>query len=605
MTGARVRAPQLHGRGGWLNTGGRSLALADLRGKIVLLDFWTFCCANCLHVIDELRPLEKAYADTLVVIGVHSPKFAHETDHAAVAAAVERYEVDHAVLDDPDLELWRQYAVRAWPTLVLVDPEGYVVAQAAGEGQTSSLARMIDDLIAVHEAKGTLHRGSGPFVAPPPVSTSLRFPASAILLPAHRTGRDQDSLLVADAGHHQLVELALDGEQVLRRIGSGERGRADGPAETASFAESGGLALLPPGVAPFDVIVADTANHLLRGVRLADGAVVATVDLAAGLAEARTITGQIPAVLSPWDVAWWPAIERVVVAAAGVHLLLAYDPARATVEVLAGTTVEGLRDGPALDGWLAQPSGLAVDGDRIWFVDSETSALRTLDIEGRLHTHIGEGLFDFGHVDGPAAQARLQHPLGVVVLGDGTVAILDTYNGAVRRYVEADGQVSTIADGLAEPSGGVLVDGDLVVVESAAHRLVRAVRTSALVAGPALRTHRPPMPMRPGPVRVSVRFVPPPGRKLDERYGPSTRLSISASPSGLVLHGAGDSTELTRELTLASAPDGVLHVTAQAAACDDDPAIEHPACYVSRQDWGVPVIIDPGGAAELELVLLG
>ncbi len=128
----RVRAPELTGRGGWLNTS-EPLSLTRLRGKVVLLDFWTFCCANCLHVLDELRPLEEKYRDVLVVVGVHSPKFAHETEHEAVAAAVDRYEVHHPVLDDPDLDLWRQYAVRAWPTLVVIDPEGYVVAQAAGE----------------------------------------------------------------------------------------------------------------------------------------------------------------------------------------------------------------------------------------------------------------------------------------------------------------------------------------------------------------------------------------------------------------------------------------------------------------------------------------
>ncbi len=149
--------------------------------------------------------------------------------------------------------------------------------------------------------------------------------------------------------------------------------------------------------------------------------------------------------LSPWDVAWWPALGRLVVAAAGVHLLLSVDPATGATAVLAGTTVEGLRDGPALDGWLAQPSGLAVDGDRLWFVDSETSALRYLTIDGELHTAVGEGLFDFGHVDGPAQQARFQHPLGVTLLADGSVAVLDTYNGAVRRYDPATDAVSTLA----------------------------------------------------------------------------------------------------------------------------------------------------------------
>jgi thiol-disulfide isomerase/thioredoxin len=634
VTTPRVRAPELTAAGGWFNTAA-PLTLVQLRGRFVILDFWTFACANCLHVLDELRPLEAKYGDSLTVVGVHSPKFAHEAEPAAVGAAIERYEVHHPVVNDPDMRLWQQYAVRAWPTLVLVDPEGYVVAQAAGEGQVSALDATIAALLPMYETRGTLATGDGPYVAPAPRPSTLRFPAKAVVLPAARTGRPADSLLVADAGHHQLVELALDGETVLRRIGSGVRGHSDGPADTARFAEPNGLALMPLGAAPFDIAVADTANHVLRGVRLSDGAspggyspagyaligggtpmpaaggtpIIATLDLPAALAGVRTITGEIPAVLSPWDVAWWPALSRLVVAAAGVHLLLAVDPVSGATEVLAGTTVEGLRDGPALDGWLAQPSGLAVDGDRIWFVDAETSALRYLSSDRTLHTAIGEGLFDFGHVDGPAATARLQHPLGVTVLpsadGGASIAILDTYNGAVRRYDEASATVSTLATDLAEPSGAVLVDGVLVVIESAAHRLVRAVQRTSLVSGTALRTQRPVTAVAPGPLRLDVVFTPADGRKLDSRFGPSTRLMVSSSPPELLLDGAGESVELTRGLTLADGvEDGVLHVTAQAASCDDDTS-EHPACYLSRQDWGVPIQVSPGGADELRLVLLG
>ncbi len=181
----RVRAPELKGRG-WLNTGGKDLSLAELRGRVVLLDFWTFCCVNCLHVLDELRPLEEKYADTLAVIGVHSPKFEHERDPDALAAAVERYGVHHPVLDDPELYCWQQYAAKAWPTLAVVDPEGYLVASMAGEGHAEGLDRLLTELVAEHDAKGTLHRGDGPYVPPPPAETTLRFPGKALVLP----GRD-------------------------------------------------------------------------------------------------------------------------------------------------------------------------------------------------------------------------------------------------------------------------------------------------------------------------------------------------------------------------------------------------------------------------------
>jgi thiol-disulfide isomerase/thioredoxin len=585
-TGPRVRAPELID-GEWFNT--RSpLKLAGLRGRFVLLDFWTFCCGNCLHVLDELRPLEAAHADVLTVIGIHSPKFPHEADPVALAAAIERYEVHHPVLNDPALALWRQYAVRAWPTLVLIDPEGYVVAQAAGEGQVSGLGAIVEQLIIEHGARGTLHRGDGPYEPPTPQPSSLRFPAKVVVRP------DTGSLLVADAGHHQIVELAADGQTVLRRIGTGQRGRP--------FAEPNGLTLLPERRAPYDLLVADTADHVLRGISLDSGEVIATIDLPAALADTRTVTGPIPPVLSPWDVAWWPAIDRAVVAAAGVHLLLAVDPATGGVDVLAGTTVEGLRDGPAAEAWLAQPSGLAVAGDRLWFVDSESSALRWLSADGTVGTAIGEGLFDFGHVDGPAPEARLQHPLGVTTLPDGSLAVLDTYNGALRRYDPVADEVSTLARGLAEPSGAVLVGADLVVVESAAHRLVRPVPSTELVAGPALRTNRPPTDLAEGPVRLNVVFEPAPGRKLDDRFGASTMLTVTASPPDLLRTGAGESVELARSVELCTG-EGVLHVTAQAASCDE--GAEHPACYLARQDWGVPVRVGADGERELRLMLLG
>jgi thiol-disulfide isomerase/thioredoxin len=582
-TGPRVRAPEL-AAGGWIDT--PPLSLAGLRGRFVLLDFWTSCCGNCLHVLDELRPFEAAHADVLTVVGVHSPKFPHEAEPGAVRAAIERYEIAHPVLNDPELTLWRQYAVRAWPTLVLVDPEGYVVAQAAGEGQVSALDALLRRMVAEHDARGTLHRGVGPYRPPAPQPGALRFPAKAVLRP------DTGTLLVADAGHHQLVELAADGATVLRRIGAG-RG--------APFTEPNGVALLPPGRAPFDAVVADTGNHVLHGVRLADGTVT-RLDLPGALAGARTITGPIPPVLSPWDVAWWPAIDRLVVAAAGVHLLLAVDPATGATSVLAGTTVEGLRDGPAADAWLAQPSGLAVDGDRVWFVDAESSALRWLTADGTVGTAVGAGLFEFGHVDGPARDARLQHPLGVTLLPDGALALLDTYNGAVRRYDPTTDEVSTLARDLAEPSGAVVVGDDLVVVESAAHRLVRPVPRVELVRGSPRTTARPASELAAGRVRLTVAFTPAPGRMLDERYGPATRLSVTSSPADLLVAGAGESTELARDLEL-RAGEGVLHVTAQAASCDA--AAEHPACHLARQDWGVPVRVGADGPAELRLVLLG
>jgi hypothetical protein len=471
------------------------------------------------------------------------------------------------------------------------------VAQLSGEGHAHALDRLVADLVAEHDAKGTLHRGDGPYVPPPAPATSLRFPGKALALPS-------GTFLVSDSGHHSLVELADDGETVLRRIGSGERGLVDGPPDVARFSEPQGLCLLPPEVrerAGFDVVVADTVNHALRGVRLASGEVTTI----AGSGRQWMQGSGTADLSSPWDVAWFSG--QVVVAMAGIHQLWSLDPVSGSVAVLAGTTNEGLLDGPVTEAWFAQTSGLAVGGDRLWLVDSETSSLRQLR-DGAVTTVVGTGLFDFGHVDGPAGSALLQHPLGVTALPDGSVAVCDTYNGAVRRFDPGTDEVSTLLTGLAEPSDAV-VDGDhLVVVESAAHRLTRLrLPDEALVVdGVAQRTHRPVTEVAPGDVELRVVFTPPPGQKLDERYGPATRLVVSSTPPALLREGDGTGSELSRRIVLdAHVGDGVLHVAAMAASCDDDPSVEFPACHVHQQDWGVPVRLVDGGPPGLTLHLAG
>ncbi|TDE01633.1 NHL domain-containing thioredoxin family protein [Jiangella asiatica] len=609
----RVRAPELVGRGGWLNTGGSPLSLTEFRGRFVLLDFWTFCCINCLHVLDELRPLEESYGDVLTVVGVHSPKFAHEADHDAVIAAVERYGVHHPVLDDPDLTTWQNYAVRAWPTLTLVDPAGYVVAQFSGEGHAHALDAILRELIPQHEAKGTLRRGDSPYVPPEPEPTQLRFPGKVIALPG-------GTFLVSDSGNHSLVELADDLETVVRRIGTGERGLVDGGPDRARFSEPQGLTLLPPELharAGYDMLVADTVNHVLRGVRLSDGQVTTVAGTGSpwmqGDPSGDDVSGDPRAVpmSSPWDVVWSPAATTVVVAMAGIHQLWAFDPVEPSVQLLAGTTNEGLVDGKLRDAWFAQTSGLAVGADRrLWLADSETSSLRAINFQGPssgvVETAVGTGLFDFGFRDGPAGQALLQHPLGVTALPDGSVAVSDTYNNAVRRYDPATGEVITLVTGVREPSGAVVDGAYLVVVESAAHRLTRVPLGSAATApGSAHQTQRPALDVAPGEVELVVVFAPPPGQKLDERYGPATRLSVSATPGAVLADGAGRGTELARQLHVqpAAGGAGVLHVAAMAASCDDGG--ENAACHIHQQDWGIPVRVVDGGTDRIELVLSG
>ncbi|MEE1618061.1 thioredoxin-like domain-containing protein [Brachybacterium sp. J153] len=625
---ARAHGSALTGRG-WLNTGGAELSLESLRGKIVLLDFWTFCCVNCLHVLDELRPLEEKWADELVVVGVHSPKFEFEKDPEALAANIERYEVTHPVLDDPELTTWSEYGARAWPTLMVLDTQGRIAGNLSGEGHAANLDALVGRLVAEAEADGTLRRGPAPTVLTERVPQTLRFPSKLVTLPDGR-------LVVSDAGQHRLVVFQADGATVDEVIGVGTRGHADGEAAEAAFAEPNGVLALPLEVAAevgYDLLVADTANHLLRGVkvgqdRLLRSRTATEVTTVAGTG-AQWMQGEaLPrgegdarsfSLSTPWDLTWSRVLNRVVIAMAGIHQLWTYDPVTGALLVLAGTTQEGLVDGPAVTSWWAQPSGLdELPDGRIVIADSETSAVRVLDPQTmRVATLVGQGLFDFGHVDGPADVARLQHPLAVTALPDGRIAVADTYNGAIRLIDEGDGSgpatVVTVATDLDEPSAAIVgppVDGigQLIVVESGAHRVTWvpvAPAAERIIDEGAQRSERPATEVGPGPLTVRVLFTPPEGHKLDDSLGPSTQVTISTTPASMLTAGGGVDTALERTLELDPAyTEGVLHVSARAASCDADPAVEFPACHMHQQDWGVPIRIVEGAPTTLDLSLL-
>ncbi len=433
MDRARVRAPELVGAGGWVNAD--ALALADLRGKLVLLDFWTTGCVNCLHVAEELRGLERRYADVLVVVGVHSPKFPHERDHDAVRAAVARHRIEHSVLDDPGLVTWDAYGVRAWPTLVLVDATGRVALTVAGEGHGARLAEAIDVLVAEADAAGVLRRGPLA-VAPVAAGTGeLTFPGKVA---ADATGR---RLVVADTGHDRVLVTRLDGE-VLHELGG----------------------LYQPQGVRFDgddaVLVCETAADRVWRIRLGDGV---------GDPGARELlTDRLK---SPWDVVRWHG--HVVIAEAGRHRLWAIDR-DGEVQVIAGTGGENLVDGPALQALLAQPSGLAVTAaGELAFADAEASALRVLDRPGgRVRTLVGHGLFVSGADDGDSTRATLQHAAGVAAVADGSLVVADTYNGLVRVW-RGEHLWTVPVEGFDEPGGlDVLPDGRLVVADTGNHRIV-------------------------------------------------------------------------------------------------------------------------------------
>jgi thiol-disulfide isomerase/thioredoxin/sugar lactone lactonase YvrE len=473
---ARVRAPEIDRPGlVWLNAPG-PLSLADLRGRLVILDFWTFCCINCLQLLPALARVEAAFPAGVAVIGVHSPKFPHERDPAHVEAAMSRHGIAHPVIHDPDFALWKQYAVRAWPTLVFVGPDGYVAGQHAGEVAPDLLVEAVGRALERYRAEGAEIAGA-PLALPspaPPHAGRFLFPGK--VKPARLHGAK--AWVVADTGHHQ-VALLDDAGQEIRRFGSGEPGFEDGPAETARFD-------LPQGLAAEEgsIFVADTGNHAIRRVDLATGAVTTLAGTGArGAPLGAPAPGAETALASPWDVELRD--DLLFFANAGTHQIGQLALSSGRVARLAGAGPEGIRDGRADEAHLAQPSGLALSPDRtaLLFADAETSSIRSVDLgTGEVRTLVGTGLFDFGHVGGSFEDAQLQHCLGLAPL-DGQVLVADSYNGAVRVLDLAARTVSDLDDGflcedavclpLAEPAG-VWPDGPgrVLVADTNNHRIV-------------------------------------------------------------------------------------------------------------------------------------
>jgi thiol-disulfide isomerase/thioredoxin len=426
----KVHAPDFPADLAWLNVKGdpgAKLSLAELRGKIVLLDFWTYCCINCMHVIPDLKYLEEKYTGRpLVVIGVHSAKFTNEKEVANIREAVLRYEVEHPVVADSDFTVWQQYAVRAWPTLVMIDPDGYLLAIFSGEGNREIVDNYIEVVLEIFEKEGKLN--PAPIEFKPETSalanSFLGYPGK---IAAHA---GKNILAIADSNHHRLVIAAPDGK-VLDIIGCGLPGHDDGDFETAHFTHPQGLAFHGE-----DLIVCDTDSHCLRRIDFA-GRNVTTI---AGTGEqarygARGGAGVKTPLNSPWDI--FIAGNTGYIAMAGPHQIWTIDLKTNRVEPFAGSGHEARRDGDRHEAAFAQPSGITGESvaeklTRLFVADSEISSVRQIDLRSeKVGTLVGGDLFQYGDTDGTGDNVRLQHPLGAAYR-DGKIYLADTYNHKIK-----------------------------------------------------------------------------------------------------------------------------------------------------------------------------
>lgn len=607
----------------WLNVE-RPLSMADLRGKVVLLDFWTYGCINCMHIIPDLKKLEEKYADELVVIGVHSAKFENEGETENIRNVILRYELEHPVVNDNQFQIWSEYGARAWPTLVLIDPDGNVLGYHAGEGIYNIFDQVIDGMIAEFDELGRIDRTPLDLKLEEEslVNSPLLFPGKVLADEAN------DRLFIADSNHNRIVISDLEGN-VLEVIGDGRQRLQDGDFELASFFRPQGLTLADDNT----LYLADTKNHAIRKVDL----VSRQVETVAGTGQQVYI--RVPSgpalstpLNSPWDVLYHDG--QVYVAMAGQHQIWVYSPEDKTISRYAGSGREELQDGELVEGGLNQPSGLATDGEVLYIADSEASAIRTADLDpdGQLETIVGVGLFAYGDVDGQGNEVRLQHPLGVVVRDD-LLYVADTYNSKIKTIDPGTRESMTFLGGdesgwrdgpeaLFDEPGGLSLGQEKLYIADTNNHVIRVadlntkeVETLVLIDNEGLLTRQPadaeysgkvialePQTIAAGTGNVSLEVMIPEGYKVND-LAPFS-MEWSSEGQGITF----DEEEATQRIVEPEFPltfpaefnEGEAELTGDLVIyyCDDD---AQSLCFIEQVQITAPFTVTGDGQETLVL----
>ncbi len=498
----------LEGGTGWLNTAG-PIRAQDLRGKIVVLDFWTYCCINCHHVLPDLAYLEEKYKNDIVVIGIHKPKFTAEKDTENLRKKVAEYKIKHPVINDANDVLWNAYGVESWPTLGIFDVKGNLVQAFAGEGHRAEMDAVIGELVSRAKAAGTLD--TRPFLVRPESEKAhdspLNYPGKVLADAASKR------LFISDTANNRIVVSDLKGK-LIETIGTGQPGKEDGGFDRATFNRPQGMCLVE------DILyVADTESHALRAVNLK----ARKVETIAGTGKQadrkpKGSPAKTTPLSSPWDVVALPGGTNLIIAMAGTHQLWKIDLKADTLDVWAGSSHEDIKDGFGLNAAFAQPSGLATDGKHLYVADSEGSCIRSIILSGpdthKVSTVVGEHdmrgvLFSYGDVDGEGREVRLQHCLGLAY-HDGKIYVADTYNNKIKVCDPIKKTIHAFlgtrdAGNLNEPAqfdepGGLSVAGTTLFVADTNNHAIRAIDlTTRKVSTLAIAGLTPPPPPRPAP----------------------------------------------------------------------------------------------------------
>jgi len=459
---ARSRAPEFPDSLEWLNVDA-PVKLAAQTGRLVLLDFCTFCSVHCLHVLSEQRYLNARYRDELLIIGVHSPKFPGEKFRAHVQKAINRYHIRYPVVHDLEMRLWKVYGVRSWPTQVLIDRNGCIVGAQSGEGKVRQLDSFIQKLITGVNNSVSDRYSLLPVRPRPETRNVLSFPGRVIA-----TG---NKVYIADSEHNRILVTSENGN-VLRQYGTPNAGFFDGVGTDAAFEDPQGMVLVDN-----HLYVADTGNHAIRRINVHTDEVETIAGT--GIAAQQPVTGAQTAITvdmnSPGDLALKDGM--LYIAMTGMHQIWRLSLLEKTIEVFSGSGKEALVDGKRHRAAFAQPSGVVCVRNKLYVTDAMASAVRSVDVTtGVVKTLVGKGLFEYGDSDGSGAAVRLQYPLGIAA--DQAREILwisDTYNNKIKKIDLKDQSVSSIAINwrLDEPGGLAFHDDSLYIANTNSHEILR------------------------------------------------------------------------------------------------------------------------------------
>ncbi len=613
----------------WINVA-KPLTMDDLRGKVVLLDFWTYGCINCIHILPDLKRLESESGGALAVIGVHSAKFSAESQTANIRSIVQRYQVDHPVINDNQFTLWHGYGIQAWPTVLVIDPVGKVLGNYAGEGVYDGLHHILEAMIRQFDARKLIDR------TPLPVVFDQTAPGSLLLFPGEVLADAAGGrLFISDTDHNRIIVADLKTYAISAVIGSGALGLDDGTFTGATFYHPQGVALSSDGNILY---VADTENHAIRAVELGGTARVKTIagtgaeamDQVPGQPDPTPKPGLKTALNSPWALV--AVADTLYIAMAGAHQLWALDLKAGTVRPFAGSGEEGLEDAPLLQAQLAQPSAITSDGKTLYFTDPEASAVRTADLDagGAVHTLVGTGLFDFGDVDGVGDTVRLQHALGIALASDGKLYVADTYNSKIKRIDPATRTSTTLfghtdrglrdgADPLFnEPGGLSYADGKLYVADTNNHAIrvidlasgvtstvvfpnaeVLAVDVAPTFNGAVIAL--PPQSVAAGDGHLIVNISVPSGFRLND----TAPFTLHVYPAKDVFTAPPDFSAVQPTMPLSlpitlSAGQADLTADANVYYCD---AVNEKLCYVAQLRLTIPLTVTANGGGNSDVVL--